>query len=162
MEYSLFMVKPCAYEKKSEILEIIAQKLNILFTRDIVLDEKLLNKLYKNDKNSTFKKINTEQLKNGKACIGIVAGPNAIRDLIKICGDKPLGTMCDKQTIRYRYSPKEDKLNIGNEIFFMNAIHKSDKEDAIDDVVLFITEFLQEEIKKCKIDCTLEESNEFR
>lgn len=162
MKYSLFMIKPCAYEKKSEILEIIAQKLNILFTRDIVLDEKLLNKLYKNDKNSTFKKINTEQLKNGKACIGVVAGTNAIKDLITICGDKPLGKMCNKETIRYRYSPKEDKLNIGNEIFFMNAIHKSDEEDAIDDVVLFITEFLKDEIKKCNLDCTIEASSEVR
>lgn len=162
MEYSLFMIKPCAYEKKREILKVIAQKLTILFTRDIVLDEKFLDKLYKNDKSITFKRINTEQLKNGKACIGVVAGANAIKDLIKICGDKPLGTMCDKETIRYRYGPKEDKLKIGNEIFFVNAIHKSDKEDAINDVVLFITEFLKEEIKRCKIDCTPEESKGVR
>ena len=47
MEYSLFMIKPCAYEKKDEILEIISKKLNVLFTRDINLDEKFLNKLYK-------------------------------------------------------------------------------------------------------------------
>mgnify|MGYP001454251866 CR=1 FL=1 len=39
MEYSLFMIKPCAYEKKDEILEIISKKLNVLFTRDINLDE---------------------------------------------------------------------------------------------------------------------------
>ena len=49
MEYSLFMIKPCAYEKKDEILEIISKKLNVLFTRDINLDEKFLNKLYKNE-----------------------------------------------------------------------------------------------------------------
>ena len=60
MEYSLFMIKPCAYEKKDEILEIISKKLNVLFTRDINLDEKFLNKLYKNEENLEFKKINVE------------------------------------------------------------------------------------------------------
>ena len=54
MEYSLFMIKPCAYEKKDEILEIISKKLNVLFTRDINLDEKFLNKLYKNEENLEF------------------------------------------------------------------------------------------------------------
>lgn len=152
MEYSLFMIKPCAYEKKDEILEIISNKLSILFTRDIILNEKFLNKLYTNEKNTKFKRINTDQLKNGTACIGIVAGVNAIKDLIEICGNKPLGTMCNKETIRYKFSPKNDTLNIGNEVFFLNAIHKSDPEEALDDVVLFITEFLQEEIKKSNID----------
>ena len=85
MEYSLFMIKPCAYEKKDEILEIISKKLNVLFTRDINLDEKFLNKLYKNEENLEFKKINVEQLKSGNACIGVVSGKNAITDLIKIC-----------------------------------------------------------------------------
>lgn len=38
-------------------------------------------------------KINVEQLKSGNACIGVVSGKNAITDLIKICGNKPLGKM---------------------------------------------------------------------
>lgn len=160
MEYSLFMIKPCAYEKKNEILEIISKNLNVLFTRDIVLNENFLNKLYKNEKNLRFKKINTEQLNNGNACIGIVSGKNAIRDLIKICGDKPLGSMCDKETIRYKFSPKNDILNIENALFFRNAIHKSDEDDAIEDVLFFITEFLQEEIKKCNLKYLLQENSE--
>lgn len=160
MEYSLFMIKPCAYEKKDEILEIISKKLTILFTRDIILNEKFLNKLYTNEKNISFKKINTDQLKNGAACIGIVAGVNAIKDLIEICGNKPLGTMCNKETIRYQFSPKNDTLTIGNEVFFLNAIHKSDPEEALDDVVLFMTEFLQEEIKKSNIDYTSKDKEE--
>lgn len=162
MEYSLFMIKPCAFQKKAEILEIISKKLNILFAKDIILDEKFLNKLYRNEKNVNFKKINIAQLKNGNACIGIVAGTNAMEDLIQICGDKPLGSMCDRETIRYKFSPKNDTLNIENTIFFRNAIHKSDVEEALDDVVLFITEFLQEEIKKCNINCTLEDIEEER
>ena len=102
MEYSLFMIKPCAYEKKKEILDIISQRLHILTTRDIVLDEKFLSKLYRNEENIAFKEINIEQLKNGTACIGIVSGQNAVQDLIEICGDKPKGSMCDKETIRYQ------------------------------------------------------------
>ena len=174
MEYSLFMIKPCAYEKKDEILEIISKKLNVLFTRDINLDEKFLNKftnknnmlelgqplnkLYKNEENLEFKKINVEQLKSGNACIGVVSGKNAITDLIKICGNKPLGKMCDKETIRYKYGPQKDTVNIENGVFYLNAIHKSDAKDALEEVTFFITEFLQDEIKKSKIKkCTLDE-----
>lgn len=160
MEYSLFMIKPCAYDSKDEILSVLSKKINVIFTKDITLDEKLLNRLYKNEKNSVYKKINIEQLKNGKACIGLVSGKNAIEDLISICGNKPKGSMCAKETIRHKYMPKKETINIGKQIFFLNAIHKSDAEDALNDVCFFITEFLQEEIKKCKIDYTLDNEND--
>lgn len=94
------MIKPCAYDKRREILKIINKNLNVIFSRDITLDENFLSKLYKNEKNIKYKKINTEQLKGGRAIIGVVAGKNAIRDLITICGDKPLGSMCNKETIQ--------------------------------------------------------------
>lgn len=161
MEYSLFMIKPCAFEKKDKILKIISENLNIIFSRDIVLNENFLNRLYKNEKNLKFKKLNTDQLKNGRAIVGLVAGKNAIKDLIKICGDKPLGSMCDRETIRYKFSPPNAVLNIGNDIFFLNAIHKSDVDEAIEDVIFFITEFLKEEVKKCNIKCPENNDNEF-
>lgn len=154
MECSLFMIKPCAYENKDEILEIIKKELKVLFVRDIVLDEKFLNKLYRNEKNAEYKRINIEQLKNGHACIGIVSGKNAIEDLIRICGDKPSGKMCGKESIRYKFSPEDDTLKIGDQIFFLNAIHKSDPKEALNDVALFISEFLQTEEKKLNTDCS--------
>lgn len=151
MEYSLFMIKPCAYKNKNEILDILNEKLNVLFTKDFVLSEDFLNKLYNNEKNETFKAINVKQLKDKPACIGIVSGKNAIKDLIEICGDKPLGKICDKNSIRYRFEPKEDILHIDNQIFFVNSIHKADPDEAIDQVTLFIKEFLKEELKRCNI-----------
>lgn len=160
MEYSLFMIKPCAYKQKKEILDIISKKLNIIFTKDIVLDEKFLNKLYRNEKNIKYRGINTQQLKGGNACIGIVSGEHAVKDLITICGDKPLGKMCDKDSIRYKFSPQNDIINIGDKIFFANAIHKSDPEEALDDVILFITEFLKEETQKCNIELSQNQNNE--
>lgn len=158
MEYSLFMIKPCAYKNKNEILDILNEKLNVLFTKDFVLNEDFLNKLYNNEKNETFKAINVKQLKHKPACIGIVSGKNAIKDLIKICGDKPLGKICDKNSIRYRFEPKEDILHIDNQIFFVNSIHKADPDEAIDQVTLFIKEFLKEELKRCNL--TEKDSNE--
>lgn len=158
MEYSLFMIKPCAYKNKNEILDILNEKLNVLFTKDFVLNEDFLNKLYNNEKNETFKAINVKQLKDKPACIGIVSGKNAIKDLIKICGDKPLGKICDKNSIRYRFKPKEDILHIDNQIFFVNSIHKADPDEAIDQVTLFIKEFLKEELKRCNL--TEKDSNE--
>lgn len=158
MEYSLFMIKPCAYKNKNEILDILNEKLNVLFTKDFVLNEDFLNKLYNNEKNETFKAINVKQLKDKPACIGIVSGKNAIKDLIKICGDKPLGKICDKNSIRYRFEPKEDILHIDNQIFFVNSIHKADPDEAIDQVTLFIKEFLKEELKRCNL--TEKDSNE--
>lgn len=158
MEYSLFMIKPCAYKNKNEILDILNKKLNILFTKDFVLSEDFLNKLYNNEKNETFKAINVKQLEDKPACIGIVSGKNAIKDLIEICGDKPLGKMCDKNSIRYRFEPKEDILHIDDQIFFVNSIHKADPDEAIDQVTLFIKEFLKEELKRCNL--TEKDSNE--
>ena len=158
MEYSLFMIKPCAYKNKNEILDILNEKLNVLFTKDFVLSEEFLNKLYNNEKNETFKAINVKQLKDKPACIGIVSGKNAIKDLIEICGDKPLGKICDKNSIRYRFEPKEDILHIDNQIFFVNSIHKADPDEAIDQVTLFIKEFLKEELKRCNL--TEKDSNE--
>lgn len=158
MEYSLFMIKPCVYKNKNEILDILNEKLNVLFTKDFVLNEDFLNKLYNNEKNETFKAINIKQLKDKPACIGIVSGKNAIKDLIEICGDKPLGKICDKNSIRYRFEPKEDILHIDNQIFFVNSIHKADPDEAIDQVTLFIKEFLKEELKRCNL--TEKDSNE--
>lgn len=158
MEYSLFMIKPCAYKNKNEILDILNEKLNVLFTKEFVLNEDFLNKLYNNEKNETFKAINIKQLKDKPACIGIVSGKNAIKDLIEICGDKPLGKICDKNSIRYRFEPKEDILHIDNQIFFVNSIHKADPDEAIDQVTLFIKEFLKEELKRCNL--TERDSNE--
>lgn len=158
MEYSLFMIKPCAYKNKNEILDILNEKLNVLFTKDFVLSEDFLNKLYNNEKNETFKAINIKQLKDKPACIGIVSGKNAIKDLIEICGDKPLGKICDKNSIRYRFEPKEDILHIDNQIFFVNSIHKADPDEAIEQVTLFIKEFLKEELKRCNL--TERDSNE--
>ena len=158
MEYSLFMIKPCAYKNKKEILDILNEKLNVLFTKDFVLNEEFLNKLYNNEKNETFKAINVKQLKEKPACIGIVSGKNAIKDLIEICGDKPLGKMCDKNSIRYRFEPKEDILHIDNQVFFVNSIHKADPDEAIDQVTLFIKEFLKDEIKRCNL--TEKDSND--
>lgn len=151
MEYSLFMIKPCAYKNKKEILDIINKKLNILFTKDIILDESFLTKLYSGEKNELYKSINTEQLKNKPACIGIVSGKNSIKDLIEICGDKSLGKLCKKDSIRYRFAPQEDTIHIGNQVFFVNSIHKSDPEEALDQVTLFIEEFLKDELKRCNI-----------
>lgn len=152
MEYSLFMIKPCAYLQKDEILKILNENLNVLFTRDVVLDKKFLAKLYKSEENEVYKKINEDYLNEKKACIGIVGGENAISDLIRVCGNKPLGRDCEKNTIRYKYAPKNDILHLKNdEVFYVNAIHKSSPEEAVDQVTVFIKEFLQDEIKKCNI-----------
>ena len=45
--------------------------------------------------------------------------------------------------------------------FFLNAIRKSDADEAIEDVIFFITEFLKEEVKKCNIKCPENNDNEF-
>lgn len=139
MEYSLFMIKPCAYDKKDEILNIISKSLNIVSVTDTILSEELLEKIYRNEKDNIFRKNNIQILKNGKACIGVVSGEHAIKDLIDICGNKPLGSMCKEGTIRYMFNPEIDTTYINGEKFFINAIHRSDAEDASDDVELYYT-----------------------
>ena len=74
MEYSLFMIKPIAYEHKQEILDIIKKKLQIVSTTDVCLSEEFLNKLYASETDEEFRKINSKCLANKKACIGVVRG----------------------------------------------------------------------------------------
>ena len=150
MQYSLFMIKPCAYDRKEEILNIIGRKLTIESYVDIDLDENFLSKLYKNEENSVYKKVNIQFLKDGKACIGVVSGENAIQDLIDICGDKPLGSMCKKETIRNLFSPDEDTIIVNNQVLYINAIHKSDVKDACDDVKLYYTYCNYKHDEECK------------
>lgn len=157
------MIKPCAYSKKNEILEILNENLNVLFTRDIVLDKEFLTKLYKSEENEVYKKMNEDYLDGKRACIGIVGGENAISDLIRVCGSKPLGRECEKNTIRYKYAPKNDILHLNdNQVFYVNAIHKSSPEEAVDQVTVFIKEFLQDEIKRCNISSKEEDIIEER
>lgn len=148
MEYSLFMIKPCAYDKKKEILDIISKKLTIVSVVDKVLNEEFLTKLYKNVSNNKYKEINIQFLKNKLVCIGIVEGENAIQDLIDICGNKPLGTMCKEGTIRNIYNPKVDTITINDQILYINAIHKSDAKDAVNEVMLFYEYCNDEKNKK--------------
>lgn len=163
MEYSLFMIKPCAYQKKEEILEILEGNLKVLFTKDIILDKAFLSKLYRSEKNEVYKKINENYLNGKKALIGIVAGENAVSDLIKVCGNKPLGSECDKNTIRYKYAPKKEILHFENSpVFYVNAIHKSSPEEAIEQVEVFIKEILNEKMKKSNISSKKEKVIEER
>ena len=37
MESSLFMIKPCAYNKRDEILDMIGRKLKIISVTDIII-----------------------------------------------------------------------------------------------------------------------------
>ena len=101
-----------------------------------------ISKVVFDGKDNIFRKNNIQFLKNGKACIGVVSGEHAIKDLIDICGNKPLGSMCKEGTIRYMFNPEIDTTYINGEKFFINAIHRSDAEDASDDVELYYTYFV--------------------
>lgn len=146
MEYSLFMIKPIAYEHKQEILDIIKKKLQIVSTADVCLSEEFLNKLYASETDEEFRKINSRCLANKKACIGVVRGENAKTKLVEICGDKPIGEECDKESIRYIYRTNK-RINISGRDFYLNAIHKSSPEDADYEVALYIREILGKDLK---------------
>lgn len=142
MEYSLFMIKPIAYEHKKEILDFISKELKIESTRDILLNKEFLEKLYKNEKDP-FKKINTLYLSNGMACIGVVSGENAKTKLVEICGEHFIPEKCDPNSIRYKYRTNKI-IRLDGQIFYINAIHKSTPEEADDEVKLYINEFIKQ------------------
>ena len=141
MEYSLFMIKPMAYEHKREILDFISKELKIESTRDVLLSKDFLNKLYKNE-NDKFKRINTLYLAGKMACIGVVSGENAKTKLVEICGEHFIPEKCNPNSIRYKY--RNNKVaKIDGEIFYVNAIHKSTPEEADEEVKLYIDEFIK-------------------
>lgn len=150
-EKSLFVIKPDSFQYKNEILgELRNSGLELQYVRDVILKKEFLEKLYGNEKDEFIKLMNVAYLSGKKSTIGIVLGRESRNKLVKICGHKYIPDLCDKDTIRYKYSTKREPLDIRGYKFYINAIHRSMPEDAEREIEIYMEEYIRktnEEVK---------------
>ena len=143
-ERSLFIIKPDAYKYKNEILnELRKNNFELQYIRDVILNKEFLEKLYSAEGDEIVNLMNVEYFLGKTATIGIAAGENCKTRLFKICGDKYIPDMCDKSSIRYKYSTVRKPILLHGHEFYINAIHRSLPQDAENEIELYMNEYIR-------------------
>jgi len=152
-ERSLFIIKPDAYKYKNEILdELRKNNFEMQYIRDVILNKEFLNKLYNAEGDEVVNLMNVEYFVGKTATIGIAAGEDCKSRLFKICGDTYIPDMCDKNSIRYKYSTVRKPILLNGCEFYINAIHRSLPQDAEKEIELYMNEYIRNSIREVEYD----------
>lgn len=148
-ERSLFIIKPNSYKYKNQIIqELKDNEFELQYIRDVTLSKKFLSKLY-SDLDDTFVNLmNIEYFSGKMATIGIAAGINCKERLFQICGESYKPDLCNKNSIRYKYSSIREPINIHGHEFYINAIHRSLPQDAEREIELYMDEYIRNIVKE--------------
>lgn len=141
-EESFFIIKPCGMQYEREILEELKKHFNVRMVNHITLTKDFLEKIYRKEE-SIFKKMNICYLCDKEAILGIVGGEEARTKLMEVCGYDYKPEFCDKTSIRYKYSDIRKPIEIHGRPFYINAIHRSQPEDAEEDIQIYINEVMK-------------------
>ncbi|MCI8411233.1 MAG: nucleoside-diphosphate kinase [Clostridia bacterium] len=148
-ERSLFMIKPDSYKYKNEILnELRDNNFELQYIRDVILSKNFLGKLYSAQDDEIVNLMNVEYFLGKTATIGIAAGESCKERLFELCGDKYAPDMCDKNSIRYKYSTIRKPILLHGHEFYINAIHRSLPQDAENEIELYMNEYIRNNIKE--------------
>lgn len=151
-ERSLFIIKPDAYKYKNEILdELRKNNFELQYIRDVILNKEFLDKLYSAEDDEVVNLMNVEYFLGKTATIGIAAGEDCKARLFKICGDTYIPDMCDKNSIRYKYSTVRKPILLNGCEFYINAIHRSLPQDAEKEIEIYMNEYIRNSIREVKI-----------
>lgn len=120
---SVFIIKPEAIKKSSEIKKIIHESgLEIISSKCIKIDEEFISSFYKNADSSLLK--NLKKFLTLDNCeIGVVEGEDAINKLRELSGKYSNPSLCKKGSIRNTFSCGEVKNENG--MYYKNAFHCS-------------------------------------
>lgn len=140
-ENSLFIIKPDAYQYKNRILNELLNIFRLVELEDVILTEHFLGELYKNE-DDVFKNMNIEYMKNKKATIGIVSGPDCKKRLFEICGEDFRAERCKPDTIRHKFNICPEPIVLNGQEFYVNAIHRASPEDADGEIELYKKEYV--------------------
>lgn len=150
-ERSLFMIKPDSYKYKEEILnDLRTNNFELQYVQDVILNKTFLEQLYNFEEDEIIKLMNIEYFLGKIATIGIVSGEKAKERLFKICGQGYAPDMCDKDTIRYKYSTIRKPILFRGCPFYINAIHRSLPQDSEREIKLYMKEYV---IKNKEREC---------
>ena len=141
---SFFLIRPCAFDKREEIKEMIVENgLIIKATKIIWLTEDDICNIYGKEYPSSYYNACLYFLRKGFAETGVVEGENAIKLLLKICGRECAPSKCSKNTIRRKFG-KFDPVVFEDQEYYFNPIHRSrDISEARKEVDYFWKFFLE-------------------
>lgn len=141
-EESFFMIKPCGLKYQDEILEQLRANFNVKMVNQMILTKEFLEKIYRQEE-SVFRKMNICYLCDKKAILGVVGGIDARKRLMEVCGYDFRPECCDESSIRYKYSDIRVPIEIHGRPFYINAIHRSQPEDAEEDIKIYTNEIIR-------------------
>lgn len=152
-EKSLFMIKPDSYKYKEEILnELRNNDFELQYVRDVILCKEFLEQLYHSVDDEMVKLMNIEYFFGKVTTIGIVSGEKAKERLFKVCGEEYAPDMCNKDSIRYKYSTIRKPILLNGREFYINAIHRSLPQDSDKEIELYMNEYIRKEREREYLD----------
>jgi nucleoside diphosphate kinase len=130
IEKTFFIIKPEAFSDRRKIKSFIEGNSNLKVERSKILipKEKDVEYLYTDDIGTDLLNAAKSHLIGKKIEAGVIQGKNAVDEFIKLCGKYQNGKLCEKNTIRKKFS-KNKVVKYGNTTYYLNAVHKASKKE---------------------------------
>ncbi len=137
-EKTFFIIKPEASSERDRIKTFIESNsdLKIVTSRILVLDDSDIKSLYTDDIGTDLLEAARCHLSGREVEVGVVEGENAIEKFMILSGKYPDGKLCDKNTIRGKFS-KDETVKYGKVTYYLNAIHKASRSEAAKSLVWY-------------------------
>lgn len=121
-ERSLYVIKPEAMRHRDAILQMIVDAgFQIIGRASMILPDAAIACFYP-QLDDDLLAASMKYLRDGPCEIGIVEGPNAIRDLLNLRGGAVNPSECAKSTVRYRYGLRAAEP-AGPSVYYRNGFH---------------------------------------
>lgn len=135
MEKTFFIIKPEVFSDREKIKKFIEShsNLKVISSRIMVLQDNDVRALYLDDIGTDLQTAAKQHLIGRQVEAGIVEGDNAIDEFLSLCGKYPDNRLCADNTIRKVFG-KAETVMYGNTTYFLNAIHKSSRNEAASSV----------------------------
>lgn len=130
LEETLIMIKPEGIEYIDNIIEIIVG-LGYEVSKEypIICSENFLKRLYC-EQSGAFWEVNKEYLLDKRCVVFIISGEQAKKQIFSIVGTNCNPEECEKNSLRYIFGKREPYIGKNGRKLFLNAIHRSNPENA--------------------------------
>ncbi|NCU28280.1 MAG: hypothetical protein EOM85_01240 [Candidatus Moranbacteria bacterium] len=133
-EFTSFIIKPDGMVNRSAIRDMILKSgLVITESKILLLPKWAIEILYDNVPANIL--VAKEEYFSSPVEVGLIEGENAIETFFELCGSKTRPSECDPGTIRAIFGKASPTLIKGVD-YFLNAIHRPNREEAVKNIEL--------------------------
>ncbi len=118
-----YFIKPDGVSFKVEIRAILREKFLVVVFTDFIYTREILNAQYDGVSSAVRRGI-YRMMEGEPGEVGIVEGPNALQELVRLCGKKTDPMRCEEGTIRRRFGWSNRILLAEGYYFYGNVIHR--------------------------------------